>query len=868
MFASEHRGPGVFACGDTEQVLADSATLRHLLRSTMSRYAQALHEIGVADPVVVETLCPLIKAFYDASARLHRALAPHGGTTHAVLSRCSSPSHDPDAMEVQWMSVFDKMGLFDVTDTFTAGMTDALFRYIWRHREVSGYIAHLASQRPQTQSRGAADDIGGTANNSPVKLAFPSQTSWIYGSQPAVVIPSSGALSVVRTLIKSLDKLSNPAVVARDTASCALLALHKHVISTVYKSGGTGDAHDVEDDPGPAAAGMASGRASSTDTGEDHSMDVDGQVGPVVPRTEASLRNFARGSRANDGAGALEREAGLSSDRSTAARTAAQLFCAAQTPTGSTPSANPAAAAEAASGSGQGDTPGAIDAASMAAAAVSTQRLESPVSPSSVAGATPSTDAASNAAAGAPLENGMGAALGAAPDASGVAVFDAARHASLQNGPGDAANLAAMATSPSGSAVSAALPVGSTLSAAQEASRREAGTETAKMGTLMSHFKCTWWPSFKSPGAAKAVAPAGTGKNPKGSVSVMTWTTVWGHQVDLSPIKTDLAAVGLSQSAVYTAGSSGDIVQIIDITNMRKKSLFSVLGLLLLVCSKEPSFSGTLADILSSPVFGAVPPGRSALVGTIVQVGRRERAESATGDAPDSTLPTQEQPTRRGTTRATDPLSDARSAPGRAASAAGSKSTRRPSPAPPSSLPASGGAFVPPVRPPWEGSSPAGIGASGSGDANVTRDEGGSSGGGGSEGRNDSGRRAPATDGAGARDGTSTAPWGLDGGSGAGPSDLRETEPADGGSVTRAPRQDPAAIAAGNRNASVRRRVGGSDVRSSRTPASVAAYYIKNLPTPYLRRQYRLEQRRKARKHVPERAAPAAPDTTASSSLV
>jgi len=244
----------------------------------MSRYVRALRDLGVNDARAIEALAPHIESLYTASAKLHRALAPYGGTAHAVLSRASAPDHDPDADEVYWVTIFDKLGLFNMSDRYTSRMIDALFRYIWRHHEADMFVTQLAAMRPGTSaSQAPVDDDGRGGPFPPQRPTAPSVSTWISSlTPPATVRPTDRHLAPIRDLITAIDKVANPAVLARKVATCALLALYTHVSTTHYSTATVEEIGEDGEEPTIAlsATGHRSGAAGSSCKGNDAASGV------------------------------------------------------------------------------------------------------------------------------------------------------------------------------------------------------------------------------------------------------------------------------------------------------------------------------------------------------------------------------------------------------------------------------------------------------------------------------------------------------------------------------------------------------------------------------------------------------------------
>lgn len=288
----------------------------------MNQYKHALRELGLTDPKVVDALSPLVDAYYNATARLHRALASHGGTAHSVISRSSSPSHDPSSVEVVWVRVFDKLGIYDLDDSFTAPVSDALFRYAWRHHRANCLVARLASSRPA----GALPTQQPANEDAEVPLSGPSSSLWLAGPRPAVVLPNDASVTALRTFIGVLDKANNPAACARKLAAVALMALYKHIFAAVYRGSKEKDAADAG---GRDAVGGFNGAAPGStfkSTGE-----ASEATSAVAGEGALNVDRFPPSSAVGDGGGsAAVRPSVLGDGSSDAVHTAAALFRRAQ----------------------------------------------------------------------------------------------------------------------------------------------------------------------------------------------------------------------------------------------------------------------------------------------------------------------------------------------------------------------------------------------------------------------------------------------------------------------------------------------------------------------------------------------------------
>lgn len=726
----------------------------------MSRYAQALHDLGVSDPNAVESLAPLLKSLYDASATLHRAVVPHGGTAHATLSRASASAHDPDAEEVLWVSVFDNMGLFNTRRQVHSGHQRTLFRYILRFHQASSFVTHLASRRAASTG---ADVVGAGGNQEstadPVVLSCPTQKDWTFGAQPTVVGPSAAAISLVRNLILMLDKVSNPAVLCRDLAAGSLLALHKHVFSTIYERGpglpalSTVFEHDSQDAAanGNKATGDSSGAEGEARAGNNESE--------VVAGTASAGNGMDL-----DEEGAPYNQAAMDTSQSAPAQAAAQLFCSSQP----SPALGPSLPTS--------TVPTSTALAAQQAAAPSTNLTPAPAANEAVsAGAGPAPAADGSSSPERNVAPSMDANEGATPPGANSAPADSAPHAALSTAQGTN-----MVSTPS----------------AEEASAVQVSDKTIKMGKLMSHFKCTWWPSFKSSGSTKAIAPAGTGKNHKGCLTVRTWTTVWAHQVDISEVKGDIEATRWSQSPLYNKSALRDKVQVVGITNVCKKSVHAILGLLLLVCTKEKEITHILEEVLTSLMAGQVPYGMSAMLGGIVQVGQRSPVDNRGETSP---------------------------------AAGGSSAAQRSSPRPDGGSQRQGVGEMRGQSRRVDGESNS-MSVSGMGSQGHShRGNGGSS----------STATLPPAPTGGGRTVRRSGPAGTSPGDGQRPtrltSDRASRASRAGGPTPRASDGEP----------------GGSDVLATGSAASAAAYYFRKLPESTLARRQRIEKRRIARQRLP-----------------
>ena len=100
----------------------------------MDRFEEALTGLGITDNRSKETIAPLLKSFLESSIALQRALTPINGSVHAAVSRATN--HEEELMtSIDWVSVYDRVGLFDVDDRHVARLIDAALRHVWRKEE-------------------------------------------------------------------------------------------------------------------------------------------------------------------------------------------------------------------------------------------------------------------------------------------------------------------------------------------------------------------------------------------------------------------------------------------------------------------------------------------------------------------------------------------------------------------------------------------------------------------------------------------------------------------------------------------------------------------------------------------------------------
>lgn len=106
--------------------------------STIQRFTEALQRLSIDD--ANGNIARALKDFLEAAQELQRLITPHNASVHAGLSRISVKRNDAATSLIQWISVFDRVGLFDVDDEIVGRLVDAALRYVWRREETNELI--------------------------------------------------------------------------------------------------------------------------------------------------------------------------------------------------------------------------------------------------------------------------------------------------------------------------------------------------------------------------------------------------------------------------------------------------------------------------------------------------------------------------------------------------------------------------------------------------------------------------------------------------------------------------------------------------------------------------------------------------------
>jgi len=597
---------------------------------TMSRYVRALRDLGIRDAKGIDVLAPRMEAFYSAASKLHRALTPYGGTAHDVLSRASAPSHDPDADEVTWVTIFDKLGLYNMDDPFISRIIDALFLHIWRHHEADMYITMLAAMRPGGRSaRSPMNDD--TSRGLP---AAPSFSDWIASTtQPATIFPAGAEVAALRGVVVAIEKVPAPAILARRVAMCALLALNKHIRSRHYATTVNNSADDHSSDQqnqvdvGNGANGTGHGDSAGAElmeTNRDKATDDTDNGGLAGSNKVQTDGDRAPDDTSNGGSAGADES---------------------QTVEDKAPD-DPGSVGSAGTNGIETDGNKAPDDASIGGVACANVLETDDDKARKDGGNVGSAGTALVGAGGdmAPSYAGNGGSAGAdmmetdggekrvVGDEFAAAARDAAGLFFAANGDGSSPHRPSSSPTREGTgSAPASAPI-----ARPPRSETTAKETDMQMSFLTSHIKCNWWPSFKSEN--KVAAPAGTVANLDGDKTVQTLCSSCSFGVNLAELRCTIEATSFGRMPMFKMDEIDKDVEVLNLTNMSRRSLIGVFAVLVLMMRHEPTFTGILAEVVAGEIGGLMNTGIVPIVGGVVQVGRSSRqtgvneATTNTGD--------------------------------------------------------------------------------------------------------------------------------------------------------------------------------------------------------------------------------------------
>jgi len=535
----------------------------------MQRYEVALMGIAVRDSRTFAVIAPLLRRFTHAARDLKRALTPLNGSVHAAISRAVVTPGD-GMTTIHWVSVYDRVGLFDFEDNHVSRLMDSALLYAWRKEEADAFVSEVVedrdrvvSQRLLTDARTGAPRAGdredpevGGGSGVPQKMRLHSLRSREIFSvvpPPDITEPHVDTFSAIEKVVEMLSKSNNSAILAREygmrvlTAYLAILLANADLsVADVLKAERLRTAKRLANKKLTTAT-VAAPPTSVTmaRTGHAHRTSatapalVASGVAPsaVSPAAAVANRNGrGNGDRTGDGAPA---------------------FAAA----GAAPSAVVPSAA-AANGNGRGNGDGTGNGAPALAAA----------------GAAPSAVPPAAAAAN---DNGRGSHRGGrkvvSPSAGGAAAA-----VGSGNGCGDAdvaLGLAATGAPSSAAATAPELTHGTLTSLAEH---KDGGSLGFRCLTMYGH--CKWCPTWTCSNGGKGITPLGTKANPRGKCSVKHFRSVWGHRVTLHAIKPlDTAATQSGRLLKLDA----DEVLVVDMTDLSSKSVADVLAILLFLRANE-----------------------------------------------------------------------------------------------------------------------------------------------------------------------------------------------------------------------------------------------------------------------------------------
>jgi len=211
----------------------------------MDRFEEALTGLGITDNRSKETIAPLLKSFLESSIALQRALTPINGSVHAAVSRATN--HEEELMtSIDWVSVYDRVGLFDVDDRHVARLIDAALRHVWRKEESDFIIGSVGEEdnRIIAETRRAMRREGGRerrvesmvlTDERPTSqmMTMPGLRTRVSFSsvRPRVCVPTTAALSAVRALIKAVTESSHPSKLCRALGQQVFVAYQSFVIA-------------------------------------------------------------------------------------------------------------------------------------------------------------------------------------------------------------------------------------------------------------------------------------------------------------------------------------------------------------------------------------------------------------------------------------------------------------------------------------------------------------------------------------------------------------------------------------------------------------------------------------------------------------
>ena len=120
----------------------------------MQRFEASLRWLWLEDDDAIVITAPVLRRFLDSARDLQCSLGYQNASVHVAVSRIS-PSPDEEAMTtISWISVYGRIGTFDIDDDNVCRLFDAALRNWWQKEEVHCLLAatgvamhHLVASR-------------------------------------------------------------------------------------------------------------------------------------------------------------------------------------------------------------------------------------------------------------------------------------------------------------------------------------------------------------------------------------------------------------------------------------------------------------------------------------------------------------------------------------------------------------------------------------------------------------------------------------------------------------------------------------------------------------------------------------------------
>jgi len=532
----------------------------------MDRFEEALKGLSITDSRSKESVAPLLNRYLKASKDLQRALTPLNGSVHSAMSRATTLGDDVTT-KIDWMSVYDRVGLFDVGDNNVSRLVDAALRYVWRKEVTDNLIAsvgaagdHMVAEtrrvlRTHVSGRDNEDVESSDTRSSREMMTMPALRARVAYSnvRPRVCVPSAAALSAVKAVVATVAASNNPAVLSRKIGQRVFSSFQSFLIA---QAGLTLETLECPSRPT---------RQLSTPSELD-----------VAPAANGDMR-------ATHG----PNDVGAASPQAADATLA---------------SVGPSAGGERAGG----------DSAESAAGASHTLVANTPVVAGG-AGTPPTPGTAPPVALGG--DGGGGGGEDAAAGSSGEPVADGSDMEATR--PAGASPTTAAAAASVGVAVGAGTTDGHSVapSTATTGVMRAANgskTKALVMGYVVAYFRTKHLPTWRFVGKGKGPAPPGTVANPHGVLTVEKGRSLWCPRVSMVAIKPSLNAPALSSRRLKLNNVPDELV-ILDLTDFEAKKICDVVAALLFLCTCEREAVRIVNETMAGS-YDARPSRHSSLI--------------------------------------------------------------------------------------------------------------------------------------------------------------------------------------------------------------------------------------------------------------